>query len=103
MVITTPIMAKRPNKKTQQEYKDAVEYGCVVCKKLYGVKTDTCIHHLTGAGMGKKSEEIIPLCHNHHQGLEGIHHLGKKEWEKRFGSQRKLREIYLAQKDINKQ
>lgn len=89
-------MAKPPNKKTKELYKIAVDYGCVVCRKEYGVRTEACIHHLTGAGMGKKSDKIIPLCHYHHQGKEGIHHIGTKKWEKKFGTQTELEEYFLA-------
>jgi|TARA_E500000318_G_C3440561_1_gene164813 hypothetical protein len=83
-------MAKKPNKATQQAYKQAIEYGCIVCKKKYGVYTQPCIHHITGAGMALKNKEFIPLCHHHHQGGEGIHTLGTKVWEEKYGRQRDL-------------
>ena len=54
-------MAKKPNKKIQKEYKKAIKFVCVVCKKHYGVYTEPCIHHLTGGGMGLKSKDFIPL------------------------------------------
>lgn len=90
-------MAKKPNKATKELYEKAVNFGCVVCKLHLGVYTEPCIHHLTGAGMGKKSDKIIPLCHTHHQGIEGIHHIGTKKWEKKFGSQSDLAQYFLAQ------
>ena len=33
---------------------------------------------------------MIPLCHYHHQGRMGIHTIGKKIWEDRYGTQREL-------------
>tara|TARA_R110000803_G_scaffold33300_2_gene72974 strand:- start:1784 stop:1951 length:168 start_codon:yes stop_codon:yes gene_type:complete len=55
-------MAKRPNKKKQQEYKRAIYYGCVVCNREFnGLFSEATIHHLTGGGMGMKSEDFIPL------------------------------------------
>ena len=45
----------------KRRYGEAVEYGCILCKILYGVYTEPCIHHLTGGGMGMKSEDFIPL------------------------------------------
>jgi len=33
---------------------------------------------------------MIPLCHYHHQGRMGIHTIGKKMWEERYGTQREL-------------
>ena len=87
-------MAKKPNKEIQLKYKEAVSYGCVVCKKMYGIYTVPSIHHLTGAGMGLKSKLFIPLCFEHHQGSEGIHHLGNFTWEDKYGTQEELLEYY---------
>ena len=93
-------MAKRPNKETQKKYNRMVDFGCVVCQKVYGVYTEPCIHHFTGAGMGLKStEKYIPLCHTHHQGIEGIHHIGTRNWEKKFGSQQELLNWYESKNE----
>tara|TARA_R100001530_G_scaffold534_6_gene871 strand:+ start:5072 stop:5362 length:291 start_codon:yes stop_codon:yes gene_type:complete len=91
-------VAKKPNKEKQKEYEEAVEFGCIVCFKLYGVYSQPCIHHLTGAGVGLKHRDILPLCHTHHQGKEGIHHLGTFTWEKKYGTQRELLEFYKRRK-----
>ncbi len=87
-------MAKPPNKKTKQAYQRAVEFGCVVCKKHYGLRTEPTIHHLTGGGMALKSKKFIPLCHEHHQGNQGVHH-NTKVFEERFGTQEELLDWYL--------
>tara|TARA_R100001463_G_scaffold34565_1_gene75870 strand:- start:461 stop:736 length:276 start_codon:yes stop_codon:yes gene_type:complete len=87
-------MAKRPTKSIQKEYDKCVSYGCVLCKKLYGIYSPPCIHHLTGAGMSLKSKDFIPLCHAHHQGKEGIHHLGTFTWEEKYGTQESLLKYY---------
>ena len=93
-------MGKKPNKEIQKKYKEMVEFGCVVCKKLYGVNTPPCIHHLTGAGLALKNRDrFIPLCHTHHQGKEGIHHIGKFTWEDRFGTQQELLDWYEENKN----
>tara|TARA_R100001443_G_C3361148_1_gene179095 strand:+ start:2905 stop:3183 length:279 start_codon:yes stop_codon:yes gene_type:complete len=85
----------KPKKEIVKQYKKMIDFGCVVCKRKYGVYTQPCIHHLTGAGMGlKNKEKFIPLCHHHHQGKEGIHHLGNKIWEDRFGLQEELLQYY---------
>jgi hypothetical protein len=49
---------------------------------------------LTGAGMGLKSKRFIPLCHEHHQGNQGVHH-NTKLFEERFGTQEDLLDWYL--------
>tara|TARA_R100001510_G_C7632668_1_gene191284 strand:- start:1131 stop:1292 length:162 start_codon:yes stop_codon:yes gene_type:complete len=53
-------MPKKPNKNTRSQYKEAIEFGCVVCKRS-GYYTPATIHHLTGGGMGMKSKDFIPL------------------------------------------
>ena len=40
--------------------------------------------------MGMKDKDMIPLCYIHHQGKLGIHTIGKKTWEERYGTQREL-------------
>ena len=72
-----------------------VEFGCVVCRWYEGVEDlPPCnIHHIRDkTGLGMKDEEMIPLCHYHHQGRMGIHTIGKKIWEERYGTQRELHE-----------
>jgi hypothetical protein len=49
---------------------------------------------LTGAGMGLKSKRFIPLCPEHHQGNQGVHH-NTKLFEERFGTQEDLLDWYL--------
>ena len=66
-------MAKKPDKKTREQYKRAINFGCVVCKK-----------------MGIWSEPQI-----HHQGEQGIHYLGNKTWEKNYGLQEELYKWYI--------
>jgi len=70
-----------------------VEFGCVVCR-WYCEENDLppCnIHHIRDkTGLGLKDSEMIPLCHTHHQGKLGIHTIGKKTWEARYGTQREL-------------
>lgn len=65
------------------------EYGCIICKM------PTQIHHLIGLkyrGIAQKADDkyTIPLCQKHHIGEFGIHTLGIKTWEKRFGTQEEL-------------
>ena len=58
---------------------------CAVC----GLPGPSYAHHVdTGMGRRKDHGKVIPLCYNHHQGPEGIHTLGKKEWRRRYGDER---------------
>jgi hypothetical protein len=66
------------------------EYGCIICK------SPAEIHHLLGikySGVGQKAKDefTIPLCPNHHRGVDGIHQIGIKTWEAKFNTQ----EFYL--------
>jgi hypothetical protein len=81
---------------TPKERKDRFdalsELGCAVCGQ------PPQIHHLTGLkyrGMGQKAgdECTIPLCMNHHTGQQGIHSIGKRQWEADYGTQEELLEI----------
>lgn len=69
------------------------DIGCMVCRG------PTNIHHCVGgsisdAGIGRAMSRknndwlVIPLCHNHHQGSQGLHTIGVRTWEQQFGSQR---------------
>lgn len=53
--------------------------GCVICGGV------ACVHHIRIFGEPRDHYKIIPLCWNHHQGPDGLHHLGKRAWRERFG------------------
>jgi hypothetical protein len=65
------------------------QIGCIVCGQPANV------HHIrAGQGMGQRAShfDTIPLCHHHHQGAEGIHTLGTRTWQEKYGSERELLE-----------
>ena len=74
-------------------FNKVAELGCIICAM------PAEIHHLrTGAGIGIKSNDVIPLCPVHHRnGGYGIAiHAGQKTFEANFGT-----EIELLEKTIN--
>ena len=78
----------------------AAEFGCVVCRKVHEVEDlpPACIHHIrdhTGIGIRSDHYNVLPLCHYHHQGKEGLHHIGKETWESKYGTQRNLQQWFL--------
>ena len=80
---------------SRKDFDRIVAHGCIVCRNLYGVVTPAMIHHATGIkyrATGKKAgdENVIALCHNHHQGEQGIHQIGMRPWEARYGTQEAL-------------
>jgi hypothetical protein len=61
--------------------------GCLICRQPANV------HHCgTHMGGGRDNMKVIPLCHWHHQnGGYGVAlHAGKKEWQKRHGTEEEL-------------
>lgn len=75
------------NKAQKERFDKLAKMGCVInnhecCNHIQ-------IHHIeTGMGRQKKHDETIPLCFSHHQGKHGIHTLGKKEWARRYDTER---------------
>lgn len=71
------------------------ELGCCIC----GTHPASAHHIRHGQGMSQKADdhEAIPLCHYHHQGPQGIHTLGTRTWQARYGTEEKLLEYTLAQ------
>lgn len=62
--------------------------GCILCRRLGYGQTPALVHHIrTGIGMGKRASDFdtIPLCPEHHQGMTGIHGMGRKAWERHHG------------------
>ncbi len=66
------------------------EMGCCICGGQAAIHH--CIGHEFGSCMGRKApdEMTIPLCHNHHQGKEGIHQIGRDTWQRIYGKQSDL-------------
>ena len=76
-------------KERRERFEALSELGCAIC----GMPPQ--IHHLIGTkwrGMGQKADDrnTIPLCERHHTGSHGIHHMGMRKWEYRFGTQEEL-------------
>lgn len=85
-------------KKAEQKHKAALaDMACLICERIYGQHPggNVTLHHLRTGGWGKPGwDSLIPLCHNHHQGPEGIHTMGTKAWERAFNvSQKDLLDI----------
>jgi len=77
-------MKKKVNKQERAYMGRVAELGCLICG---GIPE---IHHNTkNRGYGAKSSnyDIMPLCVRHHRGEEGIHHIGVKTWQEKFGDQ----------------
>jgi hypothetical protein len=74
------------NAEIKERFDILSQLGCCICRQ------PPQIHHLIGIkyrGMGQKADDVftIPLCLYHHTGPEGIHTLGKRAWEAKYGFQ----------------
>jgi len=75
--------------KAESDYMGRVAaLGCVVCRRMGYGPSPALVHHIrTGIGMGRRASnfDTIPLCKEHHQGMTGIHGMGRKAWERHIG------------------
>ena len=84
---------KKLKTKTEHEHLNLVaSHGCMVC----GNK-NVNVHHIRESGEPRSHFKTIPLCYDHHQGPNGIHHLGKKAWYKKYWHEMDLlNKLHLA-------
>jgi hypothetical protein len=88
------VVAKNP-KRTRSNKPTQAQYAEWEQQKLYGCSVEPCYsnicletHHcLTGAGGRKDHDKTICLCYYHHRGGEGIHTIGRKEWQRKYGTE----------------
>jgi hypothetical protein len=84
--------------KEEKKWMDKVaQLGCFVCQR------PATLHHIRNngkgnVGMGRRSShfEVIPLCHEHHQGNTGIH-LDKIKFEKKYGTEKEILDLVKQQ------
>ena len=75
-------MTRKLTPENKKRFANLREMGCIICSN-----PEVHIHHKLGSGMGQKSsdKDTYSLCWRHHTGDEGIHTLGVKTWQKKFG------------------
>ena len=63
------------------------ELGCILCSEVLGI--ENCppaeIHHVRRYGAVRSTSPCLPLCPEHHRGNSGVHGLGVKGFEKKWG------------------
>lgn len=78
----------RPKLNDRSLWDEIRSLGCIICNT-----PNPHLHHiLTGAGGRKDDSKVIPLCHFHHVGGQGIHFLGRKAWQLIYGTELELYE-----------
>lgn len=60
--------------------------GCILCSEILGYQgTPAELHHIRRFGSKRSASPVIPLCPEHHRGNTGVHGLGAKGFEKKWG------------------
>ena len=85
---------KRPNKIERERLATIGNMPCYACFQD-GRETKAEVHHIrsqTGLGLRPSHFATIPLCPEHHRTGKLSVHLGKVEFEKRYGTQKEILE-----------
>lgn len=62
------------------------ELGCILCSEVLGFEgTSAELHHVRRYGTKRATSPILPLCAEHHRGNSGLHGLGAKGFERKWG------------------
>jgi hypothetical protein len=62
------------------------ELGCILCSEVLGIEgTPAELHHVRRYGNKRASSDLLPLCPEHHRGNSGVHGLGTKGFENKWG------------------
>ena len=83
---------KRPTVAEKKWMQQVANYGCIACE-IDGLLSPAEIHHIrkhTGMGLRPSHFDILPLCASHHRTGKISVHLGKKAFEKKFGTEEQL-------------
>ena len=72
-------------KEEKKHYAKIAQLGCSLCTHLGYGETPCEIHHIRRFGGKRKNAEVIGLCPEHHRGNTGVHGLGRKGFEARYG------------------
>ena len=76
-------MATRDEKK---HFDKVARIGCILCRTALGVKDSPAeLHHIRRFGGKRSASPVIPLCPEHHRGNTGVHGLGAKGFENKWG------------------
>ena len=80
---------------TKAEKERLAQIGSMPCYACFqdGREVDAEVHHIrkhTGMGLRPPHSDTIPLCYSHHRTGKISVHLGKKEFEKKYGTEQEI-------------
>lgn len=73
------------NSSEKRHYNNVANLGCILCLYLEYGPTPCEIHHIRRFGGKRDNAPVIGLCPEHHRGNSGVHGLGAKGFEKKYG------------------
>jgi len=60
--------------------------GCILCSEVLGIAGSPAeLHHVRRYGAKRSTSPVLPLCPEHHRGNSGVHGLGAKGFEAKWG------------------
>ena len=60
--------------------------GCILCSEVLGITSSAAeLHHVRRYGAKRSASPVLPLCPEHHRGNNGVHGLGTKGFESKWG------------------
>lgn len=84
----------KPANKTERLWMGMVaSLGCIACRRLGAGPSTAQVHHIRdGQGMGQRAPHVftIPLCPNHHTGVQLSVHMTHKTFERVIGTEQEL-------------
>lgn len=73
-------------KNEKNAFNKIAELGCILCSEILGFEgTPAELHHIRRYGGKRSASPVIPLCPEHHRGNSGVHGLGAKGFENKWG------------------
>ena len=83
-------------KAEKEHYRKLVDLGCILCIEYLGIYgSPSEIHHIRRTSK-RSNAPVVALCREHHRGDTGIHGLGRRSFEFRYG----LTEEYLLERSL---
>lgn len=88
------MLGRKPTAKEKRHMSRVADLGCIVCILQNLGDSPAAIHHTEGKTKPGAHFLVLPLCGAHHQtGGYGVAlHAGKKEFERRYGTESYLLE-----------
>ena len=73
-------------KDEKKSFDKIARLGCILCSAVLGYKDSPAeLHHIIRFGGKRSLASLIPLCPEHLRGNTGVHGLGAKGFEKKWG------------------